>query len=132
MHRWIVLSLSLSLVSVVGCGSEGADGADAATSLIDSERVMPGDECSAGGLRVFVGIDDDGDGALAEEERRQTQVLCNGTVGPDGNDGDRGSPGEAGEDGDDGAPGDPRRSRSLDRARDRGGPDLRSGAGNAA
>ncbi len=104
MYRWIILSLSVT--SVLGCASDGDDGAPGAAapvSLLDSEVVAPGDaECSAGGVRIFVGTDEDGDGALAEDERRTSQVLCNGAAGPTGQDGEPGSDGDDGDDGDDG------------------------------
>jgi hypothetical protein len=107
MYRWIILSLSVT--SVLGCGSDGKDGsngADAPVSLIDSESVEPADdECGAGGVRVFVGADTDGDGALGEDERQGSHLLCNGTVGADGQDGETGAEGADGDDGADGSDG---------------------------
>jgi hypothetical protein len=68
-------------------GGDGADGVDGLTSLITVTPEGVGDNCSGGGHRVEVGIDDDRDGILDVDEIDQTSYVCDGSDGADGADG---------------------------------------------
>ncbi len=80
---------------------EGKDGAAALLSLSDEDA---GDNCEVGGTRVDAGRDEDGNGALDDDEIEETTYLC---AAPAGQDGDDGGDGYDGDDGDDGAQGPP-------------------------
>jgi hypothetical protein len=64
-----------------GLGSGGAGEALGASSLVSVTTLAPGDDCSAGGLRLEVGQDADGNGSLDESEVTTTRALCNGEPG---------------------------------------------------
>lgn len=68
-------------------GSDGQDGADGANALTDTENIAPGTTCPTGGIEVFYGTDDDGDGVLDTSERDGSSIVCNGADGQDGADG---------------------------------------------
>ncbi len=59
----------------------GVTGQSALVALSDE---APGDHCSAGGIRIDSGIDDDGDGTLGPAEIDASRYLCNGEPGPAG------------------------------------------------
>ena len=67
-------------------GAPGSQGDAGATSLIQLTTEAPGDRCPAGGQRVDVGLDRDGNGVLAPGEIKQTAYICNGSVAPDAGD----------------------------------------------
>lgn len=50
-------------------------------SLVRFDDVAPGDVCPAGGQRLSVGRDVDGDGKLADDEVEESEVLCHGQPG---------------------------------------------------
>lgn len=72
-------------------GLPGTNGRDGATA-IDSETFATSADCPHGGVRIFMGLDTDGDGTLSDGERiaEATRELCNGSDG---------LPGRAGTDG---------------------------------
>ena len=49
---------------------------DGVNSLILTSDVKPGAECTYGGTRLDIGLDDDGDGRLNPFEIDQTQLIC--------------------------------------------------------
>ena len=49
-------------------GMDGADGVDGLTAMAMTHPEPAGEVCVNGGVRIDVGIDQDGDGALGEEE----------------------------------------------------------------
>lgn len=57
-------------------GDDGDDGEDGATSLVESEDIDPGDECTHGGVRLNTGLDADGDGSLSSGEVDSSTVVC--------------------------------------------------------
>jgi hypothetical protein len=61
-----------------------------------------GDNCSAGGMRIETGLDNDRDGELGDAEVQSTEFVCNGTDGENGEDGQDGTDGTNGTDGEDG------------------------------
>jgi hypothetical protein len=72
---------------LVGCGA-------VAPTLMRLEDIEPGEDCTVGGVQVFVGNDDDGDGRLSDAEVDTDQFICDGTSGSDGVDGTNGTEGE--------------------------------------
>lgn len=80
-------------------GEPGSDGASVLTSVTDEAT---GPNCSAGGVRVDVGVDDNGDGILSSEEIDSTEYICNGPGGLDGSDGLNGANGVDGASGENG------------------------------
>ena len=65
-------------------GQDGEPGGAGQNSLVRIEGEEPGANCPAGGVRIRVGLDDDGDGQLADEEVDDTTYVCSRDVGPDG------------------------------------------------
>ena len=65
-------------------GATGAAGADGTSPVIRTDVEPAGDNCAEGGIAVHVGMDDDGDGALADTEIDDTAYLCDGAEGADG------------------------------------------------
>ncbi len=59
-------------------GNEGTKGDAGANSMIISTKENPGDNCAAGGYKVVVGIDTNGNLTLDEAENPQTFYVCNG------------------------------------------------------
>ena len=87
-------------------GDPGEDGADGKSARIRIVPVEPGEGgCEAGGLAVFSGLDDDGDGVLDDDEVDAVELVCAGAGGADGQDGEDGADGEDGTDGEDGEDG---------------------------
>ncbi len=58
-------------------GEPGVGGSDGRNALIETDPEPVGANCPYGGLRIDVGIDDDGDGALAQDEVTRTDFVCN-------------------------------------------------------
>ncbi|HJL20185.1 MAG TPA: hypothetical protein RMH99_31250, partial [Sandaracinaceae bacterium LLY-WYZ-13_1] len=57
-------------------GEMGEMGGGGLTSLVSVDSEPPGENCANGGQRVETGVDDDGDGVLAEAEVDSTTYLC--------------------------------------------------------
>ncbi|GAB4237001.1 MAG: hypothetical protein Tsb0034_11900 [Ekhidna sp.] len=75
-------------------GQDGADGSnggnngtDGSTSLIVATPEEPGDNCSAGGIKLQMGIDDNDNGELDAGEVVSTNYICNGEAGSNGTNG---------------------------------------------
>ena len=64
-------------------GTDGMDGVDGLSALAIIAEEAPGVNCEAGGVRLFVGIDDNGDGILQSFEVDDNSFICNGTDGDD-------------------------------------------------
>lgn len=64
-------------------GEDGADGDDAVEALIETTS---SEDCEAGGVEIAVGMDEDGDGELSDEEVSQTTEVCHGAAGEDADD----------------------------------------------
>ncbi len=62
-------------------GQNGQDGQDGLSTLLHVEEVPPGEACPHGGQRYFWGLDLNGNGSLDEDERANTQVVCQGDPG---------------------------------------------------
>lgn len=58
-------------------GTTGGTGAAGLSALVRTDRASL-DECPAGGIVVRTGLDDDGDGALSDEEVDDSAAVCNG------------------------------------------------------
>lgn len=87
-------------------GTDGSDGEDGRESLVVLTQLSVGDtQCAAGGQRIDTGIDDDGNGTLAQSEIDRTAYACNGTPGADGMDGTDGTNGSNGTNGTNGKDG---------------------------
>ncbi len=65
-------------------GRDGDRGLPGSTALIRTVDEPPGLNCSEGGLRVEVGVDDNGDGALDRDEVDATGFVCSGAQGQPG------------------------------------------------
>lgn len=90
----------------VCAGSDGNKGRDALVKVSDEPK---GANCTKStGIKIEVGIDDNGNGTLDESEVTSTQYVCNGkdgSQGPQGAKGEQGEPGVNGSDGQDGEQG---------------------------
>ena len=64
-------------------GIDGVDGVDGLSALAMIVEEEPGVNCESGGVRLFVGIDDNGDGILQSFEADDNSLICNGTDGED-------------------------------------------------
>ena len=70
------------------CNGLDAEITEPGTPLTDIQTISTGGaNCIDGGLLIRVGIDDDGDGNLSEDEVTAEEYLCNGRSGEDGSDG---------------------------------------------
>ena len=65
-------------------GAQGSAGADGKTALAVTAIESAGSNCAEGGLKIEVGVDDDGNGALDSTEVDHVQYVCNGADGQDG------------------------------------------------
>ena len=72
-------------------------------ALVVTTVEASGSNCASGGVKIQIGMDDDGDGSLSSSEVDQTVYVCDGTDGVDGSDGAQGPAGADGSDGSDGA-----------------------------
>lgn len=70
-------------------GADGSPGNDGGSALVRTRAIAAGDDdCPAGGTRVEAGLDDDGNGALADAEVDSAAVVCAGRDGFVDEDGD--------------------------------------------
>lgn len=60
-----------------GPGEDGDDGEDGPTSLMMTNAEGPGENCEHGGIEIEIGIDEDGDGDLGDEEIEDVEYVCN-------------------------------------------------------
>ena len=60
-----------------------SDGTDGLNALIETVTLAPGADCEAGGVTVYVGIDEDRDGVLDAEEIQSSEIICQGVDGID-------------------------------------------------
>lgn len=65
-------------------GATGASGADGRSSLASASAEPAGAQCPAGGVKLSMGTDADGNGLLDATEVTATRYLCNGTDGSAG------------------------------------------------
>lgn len=75
------LRILAPLVLVAACGDtpqQGPAGADGATTLVSTSTEPAGANCAAGGVRIDVGVDDNGDGVLDASEIDHTTYVCSG------------------------------------------------------
>lgn len=90
----------------MGCGDPDQDEAEfPAAARVTVTPEPPGENCAAGGQRLDVGVDHDGDGTLSPTEVGETSYICNGEHGADGRGGEDGRDGADGKDGEDGRDG---------------------------
>jgi alpha-tubulin suppressor-like RCC1 family protein len=68
-------------------------------SLVSTSVESPGANCSAGGVRIDTGFDNNNDQILAASEVQATNYICSGEAGTDGQNGENGSDGINGADG---------------------------------
>ena len=59
-------------------GADGADGQDGATALMATSSESAGNNCASGGVKIEVGVDDNGNNQLDSNEVDSTQYVCNG------------------------------------------------------
>lgn len=81
----------------------GAEQAYATLTRADAEPA--GSNCEFGGIRIDLGTDLDGNGALGDQEVTDTEYVCHGADGEDGAPGADGADGRDGVDGEDGRDG---------------------------
>ena len=60
------------------------DGQDGASAAVRQAVESAGANCTYGGTRIQTGLDDDGDGELADAEVDHTSFVCDGAPGPTG------------------------------------------------
>ena len=65
-------------------GMDGADGTDGQAAMAMTFPEPVGEACPNGGVRIEVGVDDNGDGALTPDEVDQITHVCNGMDGAEG------------------------------------------------
>jgi hypothetical protein len=68
-------------------GEKGSDGLNGNNALIKTSVEVAGSNCPAGGIKVEVGVDENANGVLDNNEinSSQTKYVCNGNDGLDGN-----------------------------------------------
>ena len=76
--------LSVNEIDTTFYACHGAASEDRRAALMNVVPEPPGVNCVAGGQRIEVGVDDDGDGGLSANEVNDTYYLCNGAAGADG------------------------------------------------
>jgi hypothetical protein len=78
-------------------GDVGEDGIDGMTALAVTTTESAGANCADGGLKIEVGVDDNGDGTLNSNSNEidHTQYVCNGAGGQNGQNGADGANGSA-------------------------------------
>jgi len=78
--RAIAMRIGCVLVGVLltACGGGGSDGHDAENVLIQRSAEPAGANCAAGGQRLQIGPDGNGDGQLQDGETQHTAFACNG------------------------------------------------------
>ncbi len=78
-RRSVVAGLVLALTA---CSSpsdvQGADGQNGKNSSVRLVPEPPGTRCPQGGTAIQTGLDDNGDGALSDQEVKQTSYVCSG------------------------------------------------------
>jgi ELWxxDGT repeat protein len=62
-------------------GTNGQNGADGHSALAVTSTEPSGANCTDGGIKIEVGVDDNDDGVLQASEIDQTQYVCNGANG---------------------------------------------------
>jgi len=72
-------------------GTDGEDGTDGMSALAVTSVESAGINCADGGLKIEVGVDNNGNGVLEASEVDLVQYICNGKDGQDGQDGADGS-----------------------------------------
>lgn len=82
-------------------GPAGATGASGLTTLATTSPEAAGANCATGGIKIELGLDQDGNGTLetGEVNAASTRYVCNGAQGPQGSPGatgPAGAPGAAG------------------------------------
>ena len=76
-------------------GANGVDGIDGMPALAVTTLESAGSNCADGGLKIEVGVDDNGNGALDSNEIDYTEYVCNGADGQNGQNGADGANGSA-------------------------------------
>ena len=74
---------SMTLTCPDGTSATVSDGTDGLNALIETVTLAPGADCEAGGVTVYVGIDEDRDGVLDAEEIQSSEIICQGVDGID-------------------------------------------------
>ncbi len=67
-------------------GTPGGLGPDGLNAVVRTAPEAAGGNCTEGGVRIDVGLDDNGDGQLADPEIDATEYVCNQPAGMDGAD----------------------------------------------
>jgi len=65
-------------------GADGMDGMNGMSALAVTSTEPPGTNCADGGLKIEVGLDGNGNGALDSNEVSYTEYVCNGADGANG------------------------------------------------
>ncbi|MDE0708040.1 MAG: hypothetical protein OSB33_03720, partial [Candidatus Poseidoniales archaeon] len=76
-------------------GEDGMDGMDGMSALAVTTTEPAGSNCADGGLKIEVGVDGNGNGALDSNEVSYTEYVCNGADGQNGQNGADGANGSA-------------------------------------
>ncbi|WP_421765299.1 DUF7151 family protein [Ekhidna sp.] len=71
-------------------GSNGTDGSDGTNGLTSLIRVTASTSCDNGGITIEIGLDDDQNGSLGDDEVDATYDICDGANGSNGTDGSHG------------------------------------------
>jgi len=77
-------------------GASGSDGTNGLSALAVTSMESAGSNCPDGGLKIEVGVDENSNGSLDEDEVDHTQYICNGADGQDGQNGQDGLDGDDG------------------------------------
>ncbi len=92
---------SILITFIIGCGDDADDTEQLNGSRIEV-RADAEDQCPNGGVKIEMGIDENGNGTLDAEEIDKTEYVCNGSDGSKGTKGDAGDQGPKGDKGDQG------------------------------
>ncbi|MBN2722679.1 MAG: SBBP repeat-containing protein [Deltaproteobacteria bacterium] len=76
----------LFLAGLYACSSDGKDGAQGNSSLVELTDEAAGENCENGGVRIDSGLDLNRNGILETEEILSTRFVCS-SIGQDGSDG---------------------------------------------
>jgi hypothetical protein len=89
----------LGCLALVGCSSDGKNGASGKDSLIATSAEPRGPNCAYGGQKIETGIDQNGNRKLDKDEVTATAYACNGATDTDGGSTEPGAKGDPGPEG---------------------------------
>ncbi|HKJ00208.1 MAG TPA: hypothetical protein VKB51_17155, partial [bacterium] len=78
LYRAVLACTAVFLLAACGGGGAGSGGAGDNSTVYAGDPIAPGAECAFGGVRIYYGIDENGNGQLDTDERDGYEVVCNG------------------------------------------------------